>query len=346
MFRRLHLVVILAAFVLPVWVHAAVECSELFTPATAPSDHPTVEIFGRTHTAGGEEFFRLRKINETDGWRSSYAPREFDPQGDPRWVFSSLGAELSEVLGFSRIGLSEIRIPTPETLSRRIETFNIYLQDRGIKPIRFRFHWQPKTLFRAFLSNWTKPNPEVPFAMTLNHHTVHDISYHASGVMLTDSLVELLRIHAFLATQWLEFHPTDITHSFSMDVTTWIDNASTIANQAEDQPYVADSVHLAIAHLTTAPPSRKNETPLRIFIARLRYHEVQETFVHGKPADGNFDTAVSAFQARMQAQTGDWNKTLTELGVESSSTIAQGLNARSAELRAAAKDYLRLKNRM
>lgn len=209
------------------------EPSKKASEDSATPSRPTAIILGLKEEANFETFFRVKKLLEETSWSSNYSPRGYDPQGSAVYPIAALGLNLARVLGFSWKNRNEILVPTPATLNARIEAFNGYLMSQGIAPIPIRFYLQIVPKIEMFLRRWAQ-KAEIPIAAGLDNHTLHDLGFHLTSILLPPEIVELIRIEAALASKWLLLKENRISDGLLLSVR-FVDSFSTSANLAEGE---------------------------------------------------------------------------------------------------------------
>lgn len=347
-------------------------CEWLFE-APPIKDRPTVEI-AKVVKRGNESFYRLRLLPGETSWRSLYAQRDFDPQGDPRWPLFFLGEDLGQVFGFDGSG-RDFYAPTPETLNARIEAFNRYLKKRRIEPIPIRFYLQPRPKIEGFLRNWYR-HTALPVAAGNDTHTMHDISFHFSSVLLPIQIVRLLQIEAGMAWEWLQRVNTALGAPVVVRESVMVmDTLSTVTNYVtgfntpdvlaeQMSPYLHDVSATKIDFISADDVSNPNaadvsarwrqfaasHTPLDLFRRKLMNRHIrpssvltphQELMFHRKLRLPQLE-AERMFLLDMAFEHPEWaDTTLKNMGLGDFKAIEALLNARAAELRTAARDYLK-----
>lgn len=321
-------------------------CEYLFTsqPAIQPladlPDYQTVQIVERVQGYHGQEFYRLRKLDPSYPWGSRYAARTFDPQGDPSWGFAVFGSDLARVLGLRYDSNGDILAPTPETLNRRVARFNHFLVDHHIAPIPVSFYSQRKPRIELFLRQWGRGH-SVPVAADDSTHTIHDISYHYSAVLLPKEIVKLLEIQANIAWHWLQTEEAEILKEVTLEAVRRIDNISVTANHPAGDRYQLRFWETIYADDTDEIENSRlrvrSKSHLSLFSERI-FHYNSIPYSGGfKLAFTDMRSRIQTFRENMQKIDPTWDSLIEKLGLLDGPSVHELYVARAVELRHAAR---------
>jgi hypothetical protein len=322
----------------------SVRCEYLFvSPETTSAlrdlpDYQTVRIAGRHAGYHGQEFYRLRKLRPSYPWGSRFATRSFDPQGDPSRSLVTFGPDLARVIGLRPdAATGDILAPTPETLNRRIARFNRFLIENHIEPIPVSFYSQQKPKIELFLRQWSQ-SARIPVAADDSTHTIHDITFHYSAILLPVQIVNLLKIQAGIAWQWLRTEESKVLTEVALEAVHRIDHISASANHGPGAPYLLRFwEHIYAEDDDNGRLRARPVTHTSLFFESLQYHNRVRHDAEVEDVFPDLRQRTSPFFEGLKDIDSQWNRKIETLGLLDIATVREMYIVRAIELRHAAR---------
>lgn len=303
--------------------------------------HQTAEIVGLETYERGEEFFRLRRLDPSMPWGSRFATRSFDPQGDPSLIFYTMGPDLSRILGFRYDG-DDLIAPTAETMNRRIARFNRYLLSKNIEPIPVSFYSQAIALKETFLRHWFQAL-RIPVAADLSTHTIHDISFHYSAVLMPPQMAHMLQAQAGIAWRWMQRPEAQLLPKLTSEAVRRIDHISVSANVVPGERGLSHFRFWenVFADVGTDELRARFKTPIELFRERMMMSNLAGEDSSASPLVENLRLKTDPFYAELKTAFPEWNRKVEDFGLSNYASVRELYFARSADLRYAAREFLK-----
>lgn len=335
-----------ASLMLPAFAHAASKlvCESLFVSSLPRRTHATVKIAGTARNGLNEEFYILRRTPEETSWSSIYAPLGYDRQGSALAPYMILGHDLATVLGFHENDRGELLVPVPRTFDMRLARFNQFLKARGLQMIRISLYEQPQPTILSYLKQWAE-RTAIPVAAGRTNHTVHDISYHYSNILLPNAVAHILQIQAMIASSWIVFNGLDSTSLAARAIVGKIDILSTSANFMVGQ---VGKKNLAMQISEALDIKIAADARMSPFLT-LEHAQAMSDYLHATSPLEFFEAIVKRYERvptenfkRWAAQTHpEWSLTFAELELKDANQIHELYETRAKEVRAAAREFLK-----
>lgn len=344
-----------------------------FTDSYAESrlvSEATVNLEKTLKDSSGESFLVFARTGSS--WGSGASTVGYDVQGDPRWFFEVLGADLSPTLGFWWDLDKRLQLPTPETWNRRIKMLSDQLVSKGFEPIPvhfdFDFHAKEEAFAeldrRSLYSETMIYRKTIPMALE-GIPILHDMSFHTGAILFEEKILNFAASRfEYLYKAYLHLNERaqglpnnfnkkkilSLIHDIRMHVVEGIDSGMGLVNpgisaahlktkQSLKFPFKLDErsmAHDVYVHLLGTP----SMPVARQFREFLSSKADQKNYLFSKEVNEWIESSIADFENGFVSSFAGYDPYVAiDLNIEE---LCQSLMRRRQELREAARDLLPL----